>query len=196
MSGDSRRNRSVFSTYNLVLEGICAALITICSWISVPFGQIPFTLQTLAIFIVLMLIGGKRGLVSIICYLLLGAVGVPVFSGFRGGFASLAGPTGGFLVAFIIVALVYWLLADKLFSGLMTGYKGRVVFNIITAIVCEIVMYIVGVIWFMAVYTPDSGRVGVWSALTMCCFPFIIPDIIKLVAASLISSKIYTLVRR
>ena len=142
----NRRN-SVFGTYNMVLEAICAALIAICSWISIPFAQIPFTLQTLAVFIVLMTIGGKRGLVSIICYLLLGAIGVPVFAGFKGGFAVLLGPTGGFLVGFIAVALVYWLFSEKVFGRFMTSYGKRLVFNILTAVICEIVLYAVGVIW-------------------------------------------------
>ncbi|MBO4578560.1 MAG: biotin transporter BioY [Clostridiales bacterium] len=191
----NRRN-SVFGTYNMVLEAICAALIAICSWISIPFGQIPFTLQTMAVFIVLMTIGGKRGLVSIICYLLLGAIGVPVFAGFKGGFAVLLGPTGGFLVGFIAVALLYRLLSEKVFGRFMTSYGKRLVFNIVIAIICEIVMYAIGVVWFMAVYTPDTGRAGLTLALTVCCFPYLIPDLIKLVLASLISSKGYSLVRR
>ena len=190
------RRNSVFGTYNMVLEAICAALIAICSWISIPFAQIPFTLQTMAVFIVLMTIGGKRGFVSIICYLLLGAVGVPVFAGFKGGFAVLLGPTGGFLVGFIVVALVYWLLSEKVFGRFMTSYGKRLVFNIIIALICEVVMYAVGVAWFMTVYTPDTGRVGLIFALTACCFPYIIPDLVKLVLASLISSKGYSLVRR
>lgn len=191
----NRRN-SVFGTYNMVLEAICAALIAICSWISIPFGQIPFTLQTMAVFIVLMTIGGKRGLVSIICYLLLGAIGVPVFAGFKGGFAVLLGPTGGFLVGFIAVALLYRLLSEKVFGRFMTSYGKRLVFNIVIAIICEIVMYAIGVVWFMTVYTPDTGRAGLTLALTVCCFPYLIPDLIKLVLASLISSKGYSLVRR
>jgi len=190
------KKNGVFGTYNLVLEAICAALIAVCSWISIPFGPVPFTLQTMAIFIVLMSIGGKRGLVSIICYLLLGAVGVPVFAGFKGGIASLIGPTGGFLIGFIFVALVYWALADKVFGKFMKNYVTRLVFNIVIAVICEVVLYAFGTSWFMVVYTPESGRVGLMSALTMCCFPYIIPDIVKLVVAALISSKLYTVVKR
>ncbi|MCR4670986.1 MAG: biotin transporter BioY [Saccharofermentans sp.] len=198
MSGnDGKKNgNKAFKTYDLVLEAVCAALITICSWISLQLGEIPFTLQTMAIFIVLMSIGGKRGLVSILCYLLLGAVGAPVFAGFKGGFAVLIGPTGGFLVGFVAVALVFWLLKDKVFGRFMTTYSKRLVFNIIMAVICELVLYFVGVIWFMTVYTPESGNAGLLSALSLCCFPYIIPDLIKLVFASLISSKIYTLVKR
>ena len=190
------RKHSVFGTYNMVLEAVCAALIAICSWISIPFGQIPFTLQTMAVFMVLMTIGGKRGLVSVVCYLLLGTVGVPVFAGFKGGFAVLAGPTGGFLAGFIAVALVYWLLSEKVFGRFMTSYGRRLVFNIVIALICEVVMYAVGVIWFMKVYTPETGRAGLTLALTVCCFPYVIPDLVKLVLAAVISSKAYSLVKR
>ena len=68
-------------TYNIVLEAICAALITICSWISLQIMDIPFTLQTFGIFLVLFTIGGKRGTISILIYILLGLIGVPVFAG-------------------------------------------------------------------------------------------------------------------
>lgn len=77
-----------FSTRDLCFCAIGAALIAVCAWISIP-ADVPFTLQTFAIFAVCGLLGGKRGTVSVLVYLLLGAVGAPVFAGFRGGFASL-----------------------------------------------------------------------------------------------------------
>lgn len=87
-----------FSTRDLCFCAIGAALIAVCAWISIP-ADVPFTLQTFAIFAVCGLLGGKRGTVSVLVYLLLGAVGAPVFAGFRGGFASLIGTTGGYIVA-------------------------------------------------------------------------------------------------
>ena len=90
-----------FSTRDLCFCAIGAALIAVCAWISIP-ADVPFTLQTFAIFAVCGLLGGKRGTVSVLVYLLLGAVGAPVFAGFRGGFASLIGTTGGYLVGFIL----------------------------------------------------------------------------------------------
>ena len=91
-----------FSTRDLCFCAIGAALIAVCAWISIP-ADVPFTLQTFAIFTVCGLLGGKRGTVSVLVYLLLGAVGAPVFAGFRGGFASLLGTTGGYLVGFASV---------------------------------------------------------------------------------------------
>lgn len=94
-----------FSTRDLCFCAIGAALIAVCAWISIP-ADVPFTLQTFAIFTVCGLLGGKRGTVSVLVYLLLGAVGAPVFAGFRGGFASLLGTTGGYLVGFVLLTLI------------------------------------------------------------------------------------------
>ena len=94
-----------FSTRDLCFCAIGAALIAVCAWISIP-ADVPFTLQTFAIFAVCGLLGGRRGTVSVLVYLLLGAVGAPVFAGFRGGFASLLGTTGGYLVGFVLLTLI------------------------------------------------------------------------------------------
>ena len=109
MADKTQKNK----TYNIVLIAVSAALITICSWISITIGPVPFTLQTMAIFAVLMTIGGARGSIAVVIYLLLGLVGVPVFAGFKGGPASFLGPTGGFLVGFAVASLV-WILPAPL----------------------------------------------------------------------------------
>ena len=96
-------------TYDLVLESICAALITICSWISLTVMEIPFTLQTFGILLVLYSIGGKRGTIAILVYILLGVIGVPVFAGFKSGPAAVMGPTGGFIIGFALAGLIYWM---------------------------------------------------------------------------------------
>ena len=84
-----------------------AALMAVCSWISIP-ATVPFTLQTFAIFAALGLLGGKRGTVAVAVYLLLGAIGVPVFAGFQGGIGALLGTTGGYLLGFLLSALIVW----------------------------------------------------------------------------------------
>ena len=104
-----------FRLVDLCYMGICAALIAICSWISIP-AAVPFTLQTFAIFCVLGLLGGKRGTVAIVVYILLGAVGIPVFTGFNAGLGALLGTTGGYILGFIFIGLIYW-LAERLFGS-------------------------------------------------------------------------------
>ena len=104
-----------FRVVDLAYMAVCAALIAICSWISIP-AAVPFTMQTFAVFCVLGLLGGKRGTISILVYILLGAVGLPVFAGFSGGIGILFGTTGGYIIGFIFVGLIYW-AAEKLFGA-------------------------------------------------------------------------------
>ena len=101
-------------TLDLVYISIGAALITVCSWISIPM-TIPFTLQTFAVFAVLLILGGYRGTVATVVYVLMGAIGLPVFAGFSGGMAIVLGNTGGYIVGFIFVGLIY-LASIKLFG--------------------------------------------------------------------------------
>ena len=90
-------------TIDLAYMALGAVIIAVCSWISIP-TVVPFTLQTFAVFSVLGLLGGKRGTISVLIYILLGAVGVPVFAGFSGGFGVILGPTGGYIVGFLLVS--------------------------------------------------------------------------------------------
>ena len=192
MTNKTQKNK----TYNIVLIAVSAALITICSWISITIGPVPFTLQTMAIFAVLMTIGGARGSVAVIIYLLLGLVGVPVFAGFKGGPASFLGPTGGFLVGFAVASLV-WILLEKLLRDKMSSSAvKRILYGVINAVICEVVMYTIGVIWFMVVYGQQTGPVGLGATLTMCVVPFIIPDIVKIAVAIVIGERAGKLIHK
>lgn len=154
----------------MVLCSLFAALISVCAWISIPVTDISFTLQTLGIFLSLGLLGGKRGCVSVMIYLLLGAVGLPVFSGFHGGIGVLAGVTGGYLWGFLFAAFVYRLL-ERL---------GKLPAMIAGQLVC----YLCGSLWF---YLYAGG--GLWLIAARCVLPYLIPDAVKIALA-------YTLSRR
>ena len=97
------------SALKMAYISLGAVLIALCSWISVP-ATVPFTLQTFAVLLVCDLLGGRWGLVSVLLYLLLGAVGFPVFSGFSGGLGHLLGMTGGYILGFVLSALVMALM--------------------------------------------------------------------------------------
>ena len=181
--------------YDLVLISISAALITVCSWISITIGPIPFTLQTMAILAVMLTAGGRRGTISILVYLAMGACGIPVFAGFKGGVTAFAGPTGGFLIGFVFAALIYWLFEKLLFKRLMTSTPRTWIFGIINSILFEIVMYVVGVIWFMTVYASQTGPVGLSTVLTWCVMPFIVPDMVKMIVAVIIGERAGKLVK-
>lgn len=172
---------SGYKTLDLIYMAIGAALIVVCSWVTVPL-MVPFTLQTFAVFTVVELLGGKKGCLSILVYILLGAVGLPVFSGFKGGIGVLFGTTGGYIVGFIFIALIYQ-LCEKLF--------GKKIFVRIAAMVAGlIVCYAFGTAWFMIVYTRNNGAVDIGTALGWCVIPFIIPDLVKLGLAILVSTRL------
>ena len=147
-----------FRVVDLTYMAVCAALIAVCSWISVP-AAVPFTLQTFAVFCVLGLLGGKRGTVSILVYILLGAIGLPVFSGFNGGIGALLGTTGGYIIGFIFVGLIYW-GAEKLFG---TKLAVRIAAMVLGLAVC----YAFGTAWFMLVYARKSGEIALATALSV-----------------------------
>lgn len=160
-----------FKTIDLAYMAMGAVFITICSWISIPI-IVPFTMQTFAVFFVLSALGGKRGTMAIIVYILLGAVGVPVFAQFTSGIGILLGNTGGYIVGFIFMGLIYWLII-RLFGKKMW-------IEILAMVIGIVVLYAFGTAWFMIVYAQANGAVGLATVLGWCVIPFIIPDLIKL----------------
>ena len=95
---------------NMAQCALFAALLTLCAWVSVPAADVAFTLQTFGIALTLLLLDGKRGTLSILVYLLLGIVGLPVFTGFQGGIGTLLNVTGGYILGFLVWGLLYWLI--------------------------------------------------------------------------------------
>ena len=163
---------------NMALCGMCSALLCLCGWLSFPLGDTAITLQTFGIFLCLSALGGKRGTVSIFVYLLLGAAGLPVFSGFRGGMGVLLGATGGYLVGFLVCGLVYWLL-----SVLFPRHS-------LAAMVAGLfICYLFGSLWYYIVYTAGSAAT-LGFILAKCVLPFLLPDIAKLLLAHSLSKKL------
>ena len=168
-------------TYKIVYTGIFAVLLAICSWISIP-TMIPFTLQTFGVFLTLLLLGGKQGTLAIFIYLLLGSIGIPVFSNFGAGLGYLLGNTGGYALGFIFIGLTFWLF-EKYF-----GKKIFVqIFSLFTGL---LVCYAFGTFWFMNISMNSNGTYELMTILTLCVFPFILPDFCKLWIAYIISKRL------
>ncbi len=167
---------------DLTYIALFSVIMAICSWITIPIPGVPFTLQTFAIFVAIGTLGAKRGTISVIVYLLLGIVGVPVFSNFQSGVAYLMGPTGGYLLGFLVSALIMWLI-EKLFGN-------KILVLGISMVVGLLVCYIFGTAWFMFVFTRTKGAIELTKALSMCVIPFIIPDLIKSALALVISKRL------
>ncbi|MBQ9330575.1 MAG: biotin transporter BioY [Oscillibacter sp.] len=171
-------------TRDLTYIALFAVGMAVCAWISIPVPKplVPFTLQTFAVFLALNVLGGRRGLYAVLVYLLLGAVGVPVFAGFRGGLDVLLGSTGGYIVGFVGSALVYWLLTARLGQSLAVRAAG--------CLAGLALCYAFGTAWFLAVYTASTGPLGLVTALGWCVFPFILPDLLKLGLALAVARRV------
>ncbi len=168
-------------TIDIVYIAIFAALMAVCSWISIPM-VVPFTLQTLGVFLAVCILGGKRGTIAVLVYILLGAVGLPVFANFKGGPGALLGTTGGYIIGFLFTALVMWAMER------IPWKKGFL--RIVSMLAGLFVCYAFGTAWFMLVYARDTGAIGVGAALMMCVVPFLIPDVAKIVAAYVLSNRL------
>lgn len=165
---------------DVLFVAMFSVAIAACAWISIPC-VVPFTLQSFGVFLALCCLGGKRGSVCVFLYLLLGAVGMPVFSGGGGGIGILLGANGGYLFGFLLAALFMW-LCEALFG------KGTLIL-LTSMIIGLIVCYTTSIIWFM-LYTQSTHAVGLWTALLRCVFPFVIPDLMKIALAFSVSKRI------
>ena len=168
-------------TRDIVYMSVFTAMISICSWISIP-ASIPFTLQTMGVFTTVGLLGGKRGTLTILTYILLGAIGVPVFAGFTGGISVLLGTTGGYIMGFLLSALLMW--------GIETIMGRNQIVLAFSMVAGLIVCYVFGTAWFMLIYTQHSGVIGLSTVLGLCVIPFIIPDLIKIGVALFLTNRL------
>lgn len=174
---------SRFRTRDIAYIAVFVALMAVCSWITIPTPtRIDFTLQTLALFLAIGVLGGRRGFFAVLAYLLLGLVGAPVFSGFSGGPGALLTPSGGYLVGFLLTALLMWgmerLLGSKVWVLGLSMVLGVVVYDIF------------GTAWFMTVYPMGGEAVSLGTALAWCVLPYLPFDIVKLAVALGLSSQL------
>lgn len=165
---------------NMVLCALFAALMTICAWIAVPVGSLVFTMQSFAVFLSLLTLGGSRGTAAIVVYLCIGLTGLPVFSGFRGGLGALLGITGGYLWGFLVCALVFWLL-----TGII-GKKLRIPAAILGMLCC----YSCGMVWMAFSQIGGLSPEALRAAFLQGVAPYLLPDGIKIALAFFLSHKL------
>ena len=171
-----------FTTKELVLTALFAAIISICSWIAIPLPAVAMTMQTFGIFCALELLGGRNGLFSVLVWILLGAVGLPVFTGFKGGAGVLVGPTGGYILGFVLMAAIYWL---------GTGIAGKKIPTRAASMLTGLaICYLFGTLWFVYGYSKNGNEMTFIKAMKLCVTPFVPFDLIKLVLAIVIAERI------
>ena len=165
---------------NMALCGLFTAVLTLCAWLSIPMGDLVITLQTFGIFLTLGLLGGKRGSITILVYLLLGAVGAPVFSGFRGGLGALLGTTGGYIFGFMSTSLCYWLI---------TSIKNTPVVRLVAMVLGLLLCYFCGSWWYLSQYL-SAGTATLGFVLLKCVVPYLVPDALKLMLAWFLTARL------
>ena len=178
-SGNSISAKSNSSrTRSLVLIGVMAAVTCVLGPLSIPlpFSPVPISLTHIAVYLAAYVLGMKAGTVSYLIYLLLGAVGMPVFSGFQGGIAKLLGPTGGYLIGFILTALTAGFFIER-FSGKALHFAGMAA----GAGFC----YVLGTAWFMY-----QMNMSLASSLSLCVLPYLPGDLIKIILCLIIGPQI------
>ncbi len=165
-------------TAYMALAALFAALTAVCSWISIPLGftPVPINLATLAVFLAGGFLGPRYGAISLTVYAMAGAVGAPVFAGFRGGFSVIAGPTGGFIIGYIAAAFIV---------GLICSRNRSVPHIIIAMILAMIACYTLGTIWFVI-----TTHTNVAAALLSCVIPFLPGDAVKIAAGTFLLRRL------
>lgn len=179
-SGNVAINAQTARTKKIVLIGLMTAVTCILGPLSIPlpFSPVPISLTNFAIFLAVFILGMKDATISFIIYLLLGAVGVPVFSAFSGGLGKLVGPTGGYLFGFIFLALIM--------GFFMEHFDRKIVPTIIGMIIGMAVCYIFGTVWLAKLMSLSFNE-----ALALGVLPYLAGDVAKIIIAVIIGPRLY-----
>lgn len=179
-SGTVAVDNQKIRTKQMVLIALMTAVTCVLGPLSIPlpFSPVPISLTNFAIFLAIFVLGMKNGTISFIIYLLLGAIGVPVFSSFRGGLQVLAGPTGGYLIGFIFLALIMGFALEH--------FDRKLVPTIIGMIIGMAVCYAFGTVW-LAKLLSLSFKEG----LMMGVIPYLAGDAAKIIIAAIVGPKLY-----
>jgi len=163
-----QERKTTSKAYSMTSIALMAAVICVVGPFTLPIGPVPITLAPLAILLSVYILGTKKGTIALLIYLLIGAVGVPVFSGFTGGIGKLAGPTGGYLVGYIIFALIAGWFIHRFYDKVVIQFLGMVL--------ALAVLYAFGTAWL-----AYSAGMTFGAALAVGVLPFIVFDLIKIV---------------
>lgn len=173
-------------TGEMTAIAVMAALLCVAGPLSIAVGPIPLSLATFAVYLAGAVLGAKRGALAVALYLLLGLVGLPVFSGFAGGFQKLAGVTGGYLVGYLPCAWITGMAVRPGEAGTQKRWKLPAFMGLGTA-----ALYAIGTAWFML-----QTKNGLIASLMLCVVPFLVGDAVKIAAASLLAPPIRRAVYR
>ncbi|MDY3899015.1 MAG: biotin transporter BioY [Bacilli bacterium] len=159
---------------DIAIISVAAAMICVLSPISIPIGDVPISLATFIIYLIVAILGPKKGTISVLVYILVGIIGVPVFSNYRAGISVIVGVTGGYIVGYIPLALLTGIFTYK--------FKNKIWMYPIGMILGTIVCYFIGTVWYM--FNTNNNLI---SSLLVCVVPFLLFDLIKIVLSSVLA---------
>mgnify|MGYP002619667529 FL=1 len=174
---DMEQKQSKTNVREMALIALMAAVTCILGPLSVPIGVVPISLTNFAVYLAIYVLGCRRGTISYIVYLLLGLVGLPVFSGFSSGVGKLFGPTGGYLIGFIFMALICGFAIDR--------FEAKPIPSMIGMILGTIVCYLFGTGWL-----AYQAGMTFYQALAAGVLPFIVGDLVKMVICAVVGPQI------
>lgn len=181
------------NTKDLVTIAMFATLLSVCAWIYIPM-TIPFTMQTFAVFLAMIVLGGRKGTLVIGIYMLLGILGVPVFAGGSAGIGVVFGATGGYMIGWLILGLVVWASEKLIRNKKLTDNEkldGNHKYAQVAAMVAGLILcYLFGTWWFQNIYMKNSGDSSFRSVFGVCVLPFVIPDIVKMILAFSVGKRL------
>lgn len=177
MNVTTKKRESSLNIKQIASIGVMAAAICLLAPLSIPIGPVPISLTNLVIYFSLYILGMKKGTLSYLVYLLIGMVGLPVFSGFTSGPGKLFGPTGGYLIGFIPMAILAGILIDR--------YTDKKLICLLGMIAGTAICYAFGTIW-LAYQAQMDFAAAIWAGV----IPFIPADLLKMILAMLIGPQV------
>jgi len=175
-------NNKYSKTSQLMYVAFGVALLTVCGWISVP-SPVPFTLQILGVFVLSGVLGAKLSLLCILCHILLGLIGLPVFSSFKNGSAAIFSPTGGYVLGFVLATLIVGFSAERF------GRKSLPL--VLSMAAAAIVCYVCEIMWYLLLYGQGANTVDILKILVL---PFLPADICKVAVSAYLVKRIHPLI--
>lgn len=169
-------------TYQMCITALMVAATCVIAPISIPIGPVPISLGTLAIYLSLYLLGWRQGVKCVIAYIILGMVGFPVFSGFIGGLGKIVGPTGGYIIGYLPLALIAGYAIERSTSRIVQF--GGMALGTLAA-------YAIGTAWFCFVTSTTPA-----AAIATCVIPFLIGDVLKIALSMKLGSTLKTMAMR
>lgn len=180
LRGICMKQKTNLTTHQLAVTALMAAVMCVLGPLSLPIGPVPISLTNLVVFFSALLLGARLGTLSVAVYLALGAVGLPVFSGYGAGLAKLAGPTGGYLIGFLPLALLVGLCAP--FAEKPASAPARIAATVAALLLGEAALYVLGTAWFCRLMDCTVSH-----ALGLCVLPFLPGDGLKVAVAALLA---------